>query len=202
MREYLKAFRDVARGAPLRTVLTVEWVMAVQELLKALAQGRHITSDRGIVVQYGDSGVRIAQRKAKGKYRGAAAAGPFCKVYSDGYSWVLLGGTVTGGSGVETIPSVILATLADPPPDGTFHWLACDVTANEEDDVLLPGCTLTAVADASGTAVPDNTIPESGALSGQVHIALGEWLQGKFIPAGCGNFLITHCPGTLSHVRL
>jgi hypothetical protein len=127
--------------------------------------------------------------------------GPFCKVYPEGENWKLLGGTVTSGGGTETIANITIGTLDTPPANGTFYWLACDVDANEEDDVLLPGGTLTAAATGSGTSLPGNTIPEVGAIEGTIHISLGEWMNGKFIPAGCGNLQISHCPGTLSANR-
>lgn len=127
--------------------------------------------------------------------------GPFCKVYRDEKKWKLLGGTVTCGAGTETIADIAIGTIASPPADGTFYWLACNVSANEEDDVLLPGGELTAVTIASGNTLPNNTIPEVGSLSGQVHISLGQWMNEKFIPAGCGNIQISHCPGTLSAIR-
>jgi len=128
--------------------------------------------------------------------------GPFCKVYQDFPNWKLLGGTVTGGGETETIDEITIGSIQSPPDDGTFYWLTIDVTANAEDDVLLPGCELTSATTGSGTKVPSNTIPEVGSLSGQIYISLGEWMGGVFVPAGCGNIQIFHCPGTLSYSRV
>ena len=129
------------------------------------------------------------------------ATGPFCKVYQTETQWKLLGGTVTGGGGIETIDAITIGNIEAPPADGTFYWLVCIVTANEEDGVLLPGCNLTYVTTGSGNSVPDNTVPEIGSLPGQLNISLGEWMGDVFTPAGCGNIQIFYCPGTFTHVR-
>jgi len=134
-------------------------------------------------------------------YKDAGAGGPFCQVHQDGTNWKLLGGTVTCGEGTETIADITIGTIATPPADGTFYWLVCDVTANDEDDVLLPGGTLNSANTGSGTSLPNNTIPEVGAIEGTIHISLGEWMNEKFIPAGCGNLQISHCPGSLTYQR-
>lgn len=133
-----------------------------------------------------------------------SAEGPFCKVYRDETEWKLLGGTVTCGAGTETIADITIGEFGEeiePPADGKFYWLACDITANEEDDVLLPGGTLNSAVPGSGASLPNNTIPEIGSLSGQIHISLGSWSGGVFIPAGCGNIAVSHCPGSLTSSR-
>jgi hypothetical protein len=148
---------------------------------------------------------KIVGTATKGKSGGGGdTSGPFCKVYRDLEEelWKLLGGTVTGGEGTETIADITIGTIGEEPADGTFYWLSIDVTANEEDGVLLPGCEVTYATTGSGTTVPSNTIPEVGALSGQLYISLGEWMAGKFTPAGCGNLQVFHCPGTLSYSRV
>ena len=133
---------------------------------------------------------------------GTGATGPFCNVYQTETQWKLLGGTVTGGGGTETIDAITIGNIETPPADGTFYWLVCNMTANEEDGVLLPGGDLTYVTTGSGNSVPDNDMPEIGSLSGQLNISLGEWMGDVFIPAGCGNIQIFHCPGTLSYSRV
>jgi len=137
-------------------------------------------------------------KRGKGQ---AGTNGPFCKVYQEDESWKLLGGTVTGGAGVETAAAITIGTIGTEPADGTFYWLVANVTANEEDGVLLPGCELTSVTTGSGTSVPSNTIPTAASTTGVLHISLGEWMLGKFTPSGCGNIQVNHCPGTLSHTR-
>lgn len=131
----------------------------------------------------------------------AGATGPFCNVYQTETEWKLLGGTVTGGGGTETIDAITIGNIETPPADGTFYWLVCNMTANEEDGVLLPGGNLTSATTGSGSSVPDNNMPEIGSLSGQLNISLGEWMGGVFTPAGCGNIQIFHCPATLSYSR-
>ena len=131
----------------------------------------------------------------------AVTEGPFCKVYKDDPNWKLTGGSVIGGSGNIAVPDNNLGTISSPPADGTFYWLVCSGTAVVEDSVLLPGFTLSTVTVASGTSIPSNTIPTAAAPSGVLRISLGSWSNGKFIPAGCGNIQIFHCPGTLSYAR-
>ena len=131
----------------------------------------------------------------------AEVSGPFCKVYEDAPNWKLTGGTVTGGSGNVVVGDINLGTISSPPANGTFHWLVCSGTAVVEDDVLLPGFTLSTVTVASGTSIPSNTIPTAAAPAGVLRISLGSWSNGVFVPAGCGNIQVSHCPGTLSYSR-
>jgi hypothetical protein len=143
-----------------------------------------------------------------------SGSGPFCKVYQDTEEkkWMLLGGTVTAGNGTETIASIEIGDVSEieeaggepplpPHPDGTFFWLAVAAKANVEDDVLLPGCNLQGVLIEDGRAVRDNRAPTVAEPSGRLYISLGEWMNGRFNPAGCGNIQISHCPGTLSYSR-
>jgi hypothetical protein len=161
----------------------ISWAKGVNRTLAELR-------DRKIV------GMEVVRRGG-----GGSATGPFCKVYQEDTSWKLLGGTVTGGAGVETVAAITIGTIGTEPADGTFYWLVANVTANEEDGVLLPGCELTSVTTGSGTTVPSNTIPTAASTNGVLHISLGEWMDGKFTPAGCGNIQVSHCPGTLSYAR-
>lgn len=133
----------------------------------------------------------------------AAGGGAFCNIYELEGQWMLTGGTVTGGEGNETIPDIDLGEIGAEPDDGTHFWLVCTGTAPTEDDVLLPGIDLTSASVASGASFPGtNTLPTVAAPSGTLHISLGSWSGGAFIPSGCGNIQLTHCPGTLSHMRL
>jgi hypothetical protein len=133
-------------------------------------------------------------------------------IFTEEKKWMLLGGTVTAGNGTETIASIEIGDVSEieeaggepplpPPPDGTFFWLAVAAKANVEDDVLLPGCNLQGVLIEDGRAVRDNRAPTVAEPSGRLYISLGEWMNGRFNPAGCGNIQISHCPGTLSYSR-
>lgn len=154
----------------------------------------------GYLLKRGLGGTALEIRGVS-KGQQAVSNGPFCKVYVDAPIWRLLGGTITGGIGTETLSSIGLATVGAEPANGTFHWLIANVTATVEDDVLLPGCDLTSVSTDSGATVPNNTIPTASSPTGILNVSLGEWMGGKFIPAGCGNLQISHCPGSLSVSR-
>jgi hypothetical protein len=131
----------------------------------------------------------------------SAATGPFCRVFQDAGAWMLTGGTVTGGEGNVTVPDIDLGDVGSEPADGTFFWLICSGDAVTEDDVLLAGFDLATATVGSGTSLPSNTIPTALAPAGVLHVSIGSWSTGKFIPAGCGNLQISHCPGTLSYAR-
>jgi hypothetical protein len=168
----------------------------------------------GMLAELGDltpkSGSDIGVRQSAGgwvsflKRRGGGVSGfrsAFCRVYQSGTDWMLLGGTVTGGAGNETIAAVTLGTVGTEPADGIFQWIAASVTGLVEDAVLLPGGDLTAAVPGSGASLPANTIPTASSPAGTLYISLGSWLGGKFIPAACGNIQVAHCPGTLSNYR-
>jgi hypothetical protein len=153
-----------------------------------------------MAIQHTHSGTLIIPA---GKSRPAppTVSGPFCKKYTSEGEILLLGGTVTGGSGNITVPDLSLATVGEEPVDGTHHWLEVSITAIVEDDVLLPGGDVTAATDGSGTTLPDNTIPTYSSAAGTLYISLGSWALGKFTPAGCGNIQVSHCPGSLTYSR-
>jgi len=46
--DFLKKFKDLTRGMAVREVLTLEWVQAVQEGLRYVAEGRNITTGPGV----------------------------------------------------------------------------------------------------------------------------------------------------------
>lgn len=132
----------------------------------------------------------------------AAASGPFCRVFKLDGDWMLTGGTVTGGDTNVTIPDIDLGTIATPPADGTHFWIKVDGDAVVEDDVLLPGFNLSTAVVSSGASVPTaNVIPTASAEAGTLYISLGSWSGGVFIPAGCGNIQVNHCPGSLTFSR-
>jgi len=134
--------------------------------------------------------------------RNLTAPRPFCRVFKLEGQWMLLGGTVTAGEGNELVADIDLGEIGAEPDDGTYFWLICEGEAVIEDDVLLPGINLTSATVDSGTTFPPtNTIPTVADPTGLLHISLGSWSQGRFIPAGCGDIQISHCPGNLSYER-
>jgi hypothetical protein len=139
-----------------------------------------------------------------GKPGGAAAEEcNFSTTFSDEDGLKIRGGVVYGGGGaIEVDDTVIRASGASAPADGTQVWLHVEFDATVEDDVLLPGGDVTGASIASGGSIPDTDIPTASSSSGEVNIQLGSWFGGKFGSAGgCGNFQIFHCPGSLSWSR-
>lgn len=127
------------------------------------------------------------------------SSGPFCMLFTDDGNRMLLGGIVSGGTGNITVPDINMGAVDTPPADGTYYWLNISFTATKEDDVLLPGGVVTAASVASGTSLPSNTIPTAASPAASLKVSLGVWSQGKFVPSGCGNFQIGHCPGGITY---
>ena len=95
--------------------------------------------------------------------------------------------------------------------DGEFLvWLDVGVTANREDGVLLPGLNTSTEPQwrqgAASAGYPDIELPEADSGTGKMIIALGtlkiEEGLATFSKTGCGNLRVTHCPGTLAHLRV
>lgn len=125
---------------------------------------------------------------------------PFCFTYKDGSTTKLRGGVVTGGETNHTVADITLTPATS--PENHRHWLAITFEANEADDVLLPGvASITTITNASGAAVPDNELPTMAEPTGLYHIVLGRYTGSSFIPLGCGNILLTHCPGSVGYYR-
>jgi hypothetical protein len=125
---------------------------------------------------------------------------PFGQVFVDGAHFKLRRGVVTGGTGNKTVNDTIVGTVASP-PNGKYAWLKVTFIATSEDGVLLPGGNVTSASVETGTTVPNNTIPTVGTPTGTIYIDLGYFINGRFLSSGCGNFQITHCPGSLTYAR-
>ena len=134
---------------------------------------------------------------------------PFAEIitYKDGEvsKTGIRGGVVYAGDKVWNVDHRELNLEAS----GTFLvWLEIGVTANVEDDVLLPGLetSSTPVWQQAEDDYPDQAIPEAPSGSGTAIVAIGtlqiEDGKAKLTPAGRGSIRIDHCPGTLSHTRL
>ena len=152
-----------------------------------------------VVEKPGGTSIVVADQAQRSKR--AIKTGPFCRVFKSEGNWYLTGGQVSCGEGNETIADIDFGSIATPPTDGTHFWLAISFTATVEDDVLLPGGDVTAATVASGTTIPDNTIPTASVPAGTIHVSLGSWTGEVFVPAGCGNIQIAHCPGSLTYSR-
>ena len=116
------------------------------------------------------------------------------------------GGVVYAGDKVWNVPNKELNLAAD----GTFLvWLEIGVTANVEDDVLLPGLetsTEPVWQQAAGSGnYPDQTLPTAPSGTGTAIVAIGLLTiangTAKLTAAGCGTIRVAHCPGSLSFER-
>jgi hypothetical protein len=117
------------------------------------------------------------------------------------------GGVIYAGDQVWNVPDKELNLEAT----GTFLvWIELGVTANIEDDVLLPGLLTSTepvwdkVASVGGD-YPDQVIPIAPDGIGKAVVAIGvltiEDGSAKLAATGCGTIFITHCLGALSHDR-
>lgn len=130
---------------------------------------------------------------------------PFGQFYralvADVPHWFVRGGVVTGGTGNITVEDTDVGTVDPPPAENDRAWLQIAITGVTEDDVLLPGGNVTAVTIEHGSTIPDNVLPTAADPDGTLHLDLGEWSQGRWRSSGCGNFQISHCPGSLFYTR-
>lgn len=157
----------------------------------------------GIRISITSSGTVISAEPAKSPAVAPRIEGPFCGLYKQEGRWMLMGGTVTGGSGNVTVSDFVIAVSPTTPDDGDKVWIVATGAAVTDDGVLLAGINLTTATTANGAVFPAmNTIPTAAAPTGVLNILLGSWSNGVFVPSNCGNIQLTHCPGTLSHVRL
>ena len=109
-------------------------------------------------------------------------------------------GFISGGGSSEML---VVNDLT--PVIGDLVWVKVIWTANATAGILQAGGTMGAVTVETGTAVPDDTIPEDGSLAGVAHIPLGGWISdGAEAPAtpapvwvnqGCGSLQVFFCPG-------
>jgi hypothetical protein len=168
----------------------------LNELIRGIRRGRPIAGV-GLLSEEKDDGILLTAT-AQG---GGSANCPFGNTYVSEGSVELRGGTVMGGEGTVTVDDETIGTVGSEPADGTHVWLEIGFTATVEDDVLLPGGDVTTATIGSGTTVPSNTVPTASSPTGTLYVDLGDWLNGAFRPAGCGNLQIFHCPGSLSYTR-
>jgi hypothetical protein len=124
---------------------------------------------------------------------------PFGYIYNDDGDKILRGGVVTGGVTNHVAGSYTLNMASG---DGTWVWLSVSFTANSADGVLLAGvATVNSTSYASGASIPNNTIPTALSPNGIIKVPIGYYQDGQFIPLGCGNVNVNHCPGYISSNR-
>jgi hypothetical protein len=169
----------------------------LNEIIRTLRKIRPIAGP-GLLSEEKDDGLLLTVASLSGV---GQADCPFGSTYVDGTSTMIRGGVVTGGEGSIVVDDTAIGSVSSPPADGTQVWLEVNFTAATVDDVLMPGGDVTSASIGSGSSIPSNDLPTASSTSGTLHIPLGDWLDDTFRPAGCGNFQIAHCPGTLSYVR-
>ena len=89
----------------------------------------------------------------------------------------------------------------------------CEVNRDDDGELLLPGVKTgtkptgdwTKTAWTTGTDYPDNTEPVASTGNGTVILPIGKLTiadgAATLEAAGCGNFTITHCAGTIGYTR-
>lgn len=203
----------------LRSVLTIEWVMAVQDAIRALAQGENIDLQGGLVRGPGDGKVSIGTRREKRRSRGGGGGGGSCAFGeiipipdSDPPVTGIRGGVVFCGDQTWNL---------DPQPlnlEVVGSWLVSlevEVEVNRDDDgeIILPGLKTGTRPDGDwektvwteGTDYPPNDAPEAATGTGTIHVPLGKLTivggAATFERVGCGNITLGQCAGTLTHSR-
>ena len=151
-------------------------------------------------------GARVETVPSDASVSAAVATGAFYYVYTKDVlgtdHWFLQGGTVTGTASHYAIDDLDLGAVGSEPPDGTCVWL--EVTGNpvEEDDVLLPGFTITAApTDGSGASVPADEAVAPGATGKKCYVRLGVWNDDTFLPDNIGNITVIWCSGAFRKTR-
>jgi hypothetical protein len=112
----------------------------------------------------------------------------------------LQGGQVTAGSGTVSIPEFLLFDASGPTWSGTAGQhlsIRLNGTGSEADDVLMPTFDLTTVSGPTALTppLPDNVLPEIGALTGECVVSLGTFTSVGFLPAASGNIQASFCFG-------
>lgn len=114
------------------------------------------------------------------------------------------GGAVTVGADIFSVDDREINTASD----GTFYaFLDTDVVANFADDVILSGfdsATQTTLEIAG--SYPSQTLPTvANSASGRSIVPLGSIVISSgavtFNPSGCGDVILSHCPGSLTYER-
>jgi hypothetical protein len=214
--DLLKRLLDLPRGSRLRDVITVEWVSAVQALLKALAQGRNISVEGGMTRHPGESGVRLGVKRSYGRNYGGSGGAPcvFGEIttWKDGEETLtgILGGIIVCGDKNFNVENREI----DLDTDG--EWLiqvkltGIECTTDDDTEIFLPQVTTSSgtpewEARAVGDGYTDNTNPSAPGASGTIILPIGKLTVADGIatlePLGCGNFYSGQCAGILSYTR-
>jgi hypothetical protein len=157
----------------------------------------------GIRISSTSSGTVISAEIRKSQAVAPRIEGPFCGVYKQADTWMLTGGIVSSSGGSVTVPDITLGDTDPVPDDGTRTWFVCTGEAVTEDGLPMPGFDLASAVPDTGAELPSpNITPTSPDFEGVIYIPLGLWSNGSFVPSGCGDIIVTHCPGSLSWHRV
>ena len=188
---------------PGNPILASDW----NTLIDAL-EARTPRPGMGLELVSAAGGFTFRARKSSASESSQSTNCPFGEIitYQDGDTLKtgIQGGVVYAGDKVWDVEPKALTLTAT----GTYKvWLEVNVTANVEDEVLLPGIkTSTEPAwKQSGDSYPTQTMPTAPSGTGKAIIALGTLTlkdgKANFVKTGCGVVRIDHCPGTLTHTR-
>ena len=191
---------------PGNPILASDW----NTLVDAIA-ARTARPSAGLEVVSSSGGFSYRVRQVAG---GPGVAAPDCP-FGQIITWVvgeqlktgIKGGVVYAGDKVWNVPTKELNLAST----GTFLvWLEIGVTANIEDEVLLPGLETSTEPEwkqvgSSGGNYPDQTIPIAPEGIGKAIVAIGLLTikddTAKLASAGCGTIHVAHCPGSLTAER-
>lgn len=191
---------------PGNPVLASDWNLMIDALIARTPQ-----PGSGVELVFTSGGFTYRVRKTSGPGSTGGETCPFGDIitYMDGDNSVtgIRGGVVYAGDKVWNVDPRPLNLEAT----GTFKvYLEVGVTANVEDDVLLPGIETSTAPEwkqVSGDEnYPDQDIPTAPSGTGKAIIAAGiltiEDGSATLAKAGCGSISINHCPGILGHTRI
>jgi hypothetical protein len=127
---------------------------------------------------------------------GSSASGAFATVFQAGGKWYLQDGSVSGGTGSESVAAtdLELSDVGSEPADDEELWLKIQGTAVLTDGVLTSAFNVTGVTVQ--TTGGSNNVPTVSSTSGTYYHKLGSWLGGTFRPTSGsgGNLRLEFCP--------
>lgn len=103
MNRFFSKFMDWGRGTKVQRIFTLEWALAVQGAIKALAQGDHISTENGLSLSKGDGRLRLGHRLTTGSR--SKRGGRFLVSLSDGKIYVSVGTCTTVYDSQMGLPS-------------------------------------------------------------------------------------------------
>jgi hypothetical protein len=180
-------------------------------LPKRITTGQVITADWANSIR--EAIARLANRKCPQKKGGSGGTAGRCIFGetvlvpdTDPQEYAFRGGIIHCGPNNWFVPDEPIDTSSDL---DTLIWIAVDCTVNTDDDgeILLPGVETGTepTSWSSGASYPDNSAPTASSPAATVILPIGRLIVAdgipRLVPAGCGNFTVTHCAGTVGYTR-